>query len=244
MVRGFYTLGSGLLTQNRKLTGISNNLANVNTAGYKRKEVSSTTFGNMVISRVDSQTTPIGTLSLKTLADRTNIIHSQGTLKNTGRSLDFAIKGEGFFAVQGTNGTEYTRDGSFNVDQQGYLALDGKRVLGANGPIRVGTDQLSADSLGNLYVGGSAVGRLAVYNFNDYNALTLNADGMFSAAGGAPALAQSPNLGWKMLEGSNVDPAKEMTDALAAQRELQGCSQAIKMYDQVLARAVTEIGKI
>ncbi len=246
MDRGFYTLGSGMITQNRKLTGISNNLANIQTNGYKRKVVTSTTFGDMVVSRLDSKTQPttIGTLSLATVADKTNVIHSEGTLKSTQRNLDFAIRGEGFFAVQGNNGTVYTRDGSFNVDDQGYLVLNGQgRVLGVNGPIRVGTDEFTADSQGNIAVNGAAVGKLAVYNFADYNNLKINGEGLYTAAGGA-ALVQNSDIAWKTLEGSNVDAAQEMTNAMAAQRELQNCSQAIKMYDSVIGRAVTEIGKI
>ncbi len=244
MVRGFYALGSGMLTQSRILSGISNNLANLETPGYKKKEVSVTTFGNMVINRVDSQKTPIGSMSMIAAADKTNTIHSEGTLKSTERNLDFAIQGEGFFAVQGQNGTVYTRNGSFNVDDQGYLILKGQgRVLGNNGPIHIGTDNFTADSQGNLSVNGNVTDKIAVYNFADYNNLKTTGEGMFTAAGGA-ALMQNPNILWKSIEGSNVDSAQEMTNAISAQRNLQTCSQAIKMYDQVLARAVTDIGKI
>lgn len=244
MVRGFYALGSGILTQNRKLSGITNNLTNMDTTGYKKKVVTSTTFGDMVISRVDAQTKPIGSMSLITAADKTNVIHSQGTMKSTDRGLDFAIEGEGFFQVQGQNGTVYTRNGSFNLDQQGYLVLNGQgRVMGTNGPIHVGTDQFTADSQGNIVVGGRTVGKLAVYNFADYNNLKISGEGMFTAAGGA-TLMQNPSLRWKTLEGSNVDASEEMTNLITTQRELQSCSQAIKMFDQVLSRSVTEIGKI
>lgn len=245
MQRGFYTLGSGLLTQNRMLTGISNNIANVETPGYKKKMVTSTTFGQMVIHRVDSgSSTPIGSMSQIASADKTNTIHSEGTLKDTARSLDFAIQGEGFFAVQGTNGLTYTRNGSFNVDDQGYLILKNQgRVLGANGPIRVGTDDFTADASGNLFVNGQPAGTLAVYNFEDYNNLKTTGEGLFTATGGA-APVQNPQILWKTVEGSNVDAAEEMTKAITVQRSLQSCSQAIKMYDQVLAKATTEIGKI
>lgn len=245
MVRGFYALGSGMLTQSRILTGISNNLANVETPGYKKKEVTASTFGSMMINRVDSEKTPIGSMSLITVADKTNVIHSEGTLKNTERSLDFAIQGEGFFAVQGKSGTVYTRNGSFNVDADGYLVLGNVgRVLGQNGPIQIGTDQFSADTQGNLAVNGKNVNKIAVYNFNDYNNLKIAGEGMYTSAGAAATLIQNPKIMWKTVEGSNVNAAEEMTDALKAQRDLQNCSQAIKMYDQVLSNAVTNIGKL
>lgn len=245
MQRGFYTLGSGMLTQNRILTGISNNIANADTPGYKKKIVTSSSFGSLVINRVNSaEKTPVGEMSLITAADQTNTIHSEGTLQSTERGLDFAVQGEGFFAVQGKNGVVYTRNGSFNVDDEGYLVLKNQgRVLGADGPIRVGTDSFTADSAGNLFVDGRPAGTIAVYNFADYNNLKTAGEGMFTAAGGAERM-QNPQLLWKTVEGSNVDAAEEMTRAISVQRSLQSCSQAIKMYDQVLARATTEIGKI
>lgn len=245
MERGFYALGSGMLTQSRTLDAISNNLANVETAGYKMKKVSATTFGKMVINRVDTQKTPIGSMDMITVVDKVNTIHTQGALKDTQRTLDFAINGEGFYAIQGTNGTVYTRKGSFNVDQEGYLVLANVgRVVGENGPIHIGTDQFTADTRGNLFVNGKMVDKIAVYNFADYNNLQTAGEGMFTATGGAPTLMEMPSLLWKTIEGSNVNAAEEMTNALSAQRNLQSCSQALKMYDQVMSRAVTDIGKI
>lgn len=246
MVRGFYTLSSGMLTQTRKLTAVSNNLSNVETPGYKRNNVSSTTFGNMVISRLDSRgNVPIGEMGLITVADRTDVIHSQGSLKETGRNLDFAIQGQGFFGVQSENGLVYTRNGSFNVDEQGYLVSQdlGGRVLGQNGPLMVGTDQFESDNNGNIFVNGNQVGALAVFDFEDYNNLRSAGQGSFTAVGGAQAV-QAPQLAWKNVESSNVDTAQEMTNAMLIQRNLQTCSQALKMYDQILSRTVTEIGKV
>lgn len=246
MVRGFYTLGSGILTQSRRLSGISNNIANIDTPGYKKQHISSTTFGDILISRIDSHSvTPIGKLGAISTVDKTKVIHSEGSLNNTGRNQDFAIKGEGFFAVQGQNGSlYYTRNGSFNVDQDGYLTLSGVgRVVGKNGAIRVGTDNFTSDDQGSIFVNGSTVDKIAVYNFSDYNNLKLAPNGLFTAASGA-VQEQTPQILWKTLEGSNVDTAKELTDAISAQRTLQSCSESLKMYDQVLQKAVTDIAKI
>ncbi len=116
--------------------------------------------------------------------------------------------------------------------------------MGQNGPIHIGTDQFTADAQGNLSVNGQTVDKIAVYNFTDYNNLQTAGEGMFTSTGGAPTLMQEPNLMWKTIEGSNVDAAEEMTNALSVQRNLQSCSQAIKMYDQIMAKAVTDIAKI
>ncbi len=245
MVRGFYTLGSGILTQGRILSGISNNLANVDTPGYKKEKVSSSAFGDILVSRIDSSTvTPIGKLGAIRVADRTSVVHSEGTLKATGRTLDFAIRGEGFFGVQGQNGTVYTRNGSFSVDNEGYLVLENVgRVMGRNGAIKVGTDNFTADAMGNISVNGTVADQISVYNFADYNSLNLSQAGMFTS-NTQPTRVQFPNLLWKTVEGSNVEPAEEMTSALSAQRSLQACTQAVKMYDQVLQKAATDIAKI
>lgn len=244
MVRGFYMLGSGMLTQSRVLSGISNNLSNINTSGYKDEKVTTSTFGSMVMDRIDSAKTPIGSVTLMRTADGIKTDYSEGTLKETGRTLDFAIKGQGFFAVQGSNGTVYTRNGNFNVDDQGYLVVEpGGRVLGQNGPIHVGTDNFTADSEGNILVNGQVADKIDVVDFADYNTLQNAGEGLFTASG-QPTQVQNPSILWKTLEGSNVDAAQEMTQALSAQRNLQSCSQALQMYDNNLEKAVTEIAKV
>lgn len=238
MVRGFYMLGSGILTQSRVLNTISNNVANADTSGFKKSRVMPKTFGSMVIERVDAQRTPVGVASLMNTADEAVTDYSGGTVAGTDRKLDFAINGDGFFAVQGDNGTVYTRNGSFNIDNDGYLVLKGQgKVLGSDGrPIRPGTDDLSSDGQGGLTAGGRSVGRLAVYRFQDPAALKTVGEGMFQGTAATPVA--NANILWKTLEGSNVNMAEEMTNALSSQRELQTCSQALKMYDTVLDQAV------
>ncbi|MFU0831594.1 MAG: Flagellar basal body protein [Oscillospiraceae bacterium] len=243
MVRGFYMLGSGILTQSRVLNTISNNVANVETNGFKKSRVVTETFGNMVIERIDQHRTPIGSAALMNTADEAVINYEQGDIDQTGRKLDFAINGDGFFAVQGENGVVYTRNGSFNIDSDGYLVLKGQgRVLDGNSnPIRPCTDDITADGQGNLFVGENFIGQLAVYQFEDNAALQTAGEGMFQ---GTPAARiTNPNVLWQALEKSNVNMTEELTNALASQRGLQTCAQAIKMYDDVLDQAV-DISKL
>lgn len=243
MSRGFYALGSGILTQNRTLDTISNNIANSNTIGFKKDKVLTTSFGDMVVSRLDSQTTALGNVSMINTVGETATDYSQGMLKNTGRTLDFAIQGEGFFAVQTDNGMVYTRNGSLNIDSDGYLSLNGVgHVMGTNGPIKLGTDDITADSSGKIYVDNKQVNQLAIYNFNNYANLENMGQGTFNAAN--PILQADANLIWQSVENSNVDAAEEMTNMISAQRELQSCSQAMKMYDTIMGKAATEIGKL
>ncbi|MEG1243975.1 MAG: flagellar hook-basal body complex protein, partial [Oscillospiraceae bacterium] len=218
------------------------------TTGYKRQMVVTESFENMVISRVQqsisgAQThTPIGEKSMLRTVSQTATIHSQGSPLDTGRNLDAAIVGEGFFALQTGGGTVYTRKGDFNIDADGYLVQSGGRVMGQNGPIRVGTENVAFDTSGNVYADGAFVGKLAIYSFDDYNTLTPVVDGYYTAAGGAKLVGGQ--VKGKALEGSNVDMGEEMTNAIAAQRELQSQSNILKMYDAVLQKATNEIGRI
>jgi flagellar basal-body rod protein FlgF len=243
MVRGFYTLASGMLTQNRTLNTVSNNIANSETNGFKAQHMTAKTFGDMVVDRIDEQRTPIGKLSLITTADESVTDFSQGSVTSTDRALDFAIRGDGFFAVQTADGVAYTRNGSFDVDAQGYLVSNGVgRVLGRDGqPIYTGTDDLQSDAMGNLTVNGASVGSIGVFQFPDNAALTVVGEGMFQGVGAAAV--QQPQITWKAVEGSNTDMAAELTRGMEAQRSLQSCAQALKMYDTVLDKA-TSIGQI
>ena len=245
MNRGFYTLGSGMLTNNRSLSAISNNLANLTTIGYKKSQIQSATFGDMLMYRLDDNTTEIGSVSRLRSATQSYTIHSQGTLDTTDRTLDFAISGSGFFEVQSEDGVVYTRNGNFSINSDGYLVLNNVgRVLGTDGqPIRLGTDDFEADSAGNLFVDSVKVGQLAVADFADYTSLVSVNEGMYGA-NGQQSIASDAAISWKTLELSNAESAEEMTNAIAVQRNLQACAQALQIYDNNLAKAVAEIGKI
>lgn len=246
MTRGFYTLGSGMITQNRMLSAISNNIANVKTPGFKKSTILTTTFDEMMMNRIDNGgRTELGNVSMFRTADVSATIHSQGNVEQTDRSLDFSITGQGFFAVQNQAGNiVYTRAGSFNIDQDGYLIVpEVGRVMGENGPIYVGTDQITADESGNIYNNqGNYIGTIALYDFEDYTNLRTVGTGLF--AGGNAFRVQNPSIAWKAVEGSNVNISQELTNSIAAQRILQSVSQAIKMYDTTMASAVQEIARI
>jgi len=244
MTRGFYTLGSSLLTQNRTLSAISNNIANVKTTGFKKDSIMTTTFGDMLISRIEGGKTGLGDVSMLRTADITATIHSQGSLQDSERPLDFALLGEGFFGVQGENGEiVYTRGGSFNLDDAGYLYLEGVgRVMGENGPIFLGTDNVQGDEYGNIFnSSGTRLGKLAISNFEDYSQLLKVGEGLYS---GNAIPSNNATLKWKALEGSNVEIGQEMTNSIATQRILQSVSQALKMYDATLNTAVTQIARL
>ena len=175
--------------------------------------------------------------------EENNTIHSQGTLEQTGRSTDFAIMGAGFFAVENNGQIFYTRNGSFNIDMEGYLVLEGAgRVQGEYGEIYVGTDDFEFSN-GGIVVDAEEVDSIAVYDFLDYNNLNKTGEGLYTSAE-EPEILDYPEIVNNTIERSNVDVTKEMTDMMSSQRALQTAAQAFKIYDMVQDKAVSEIGKI
>lgn len=271
MYQGFYNLASGMLTQSRNLNVISNNMVNVQTAGYKSDTMVSTTFGEEMLYRTGRQNKgnpeALASVSKIKAADRTYVSYEQGSFEQTGGIYDFSLAGNGFFCIQTARGERYTRNGSFCVDEEGYLALEDQgRVLSADGqPIQIQDENFRVDSRGNITsiqredgedgenvedgenieAGSVTYGRLKVVDFADYGQLRKEENGLFSS-GAAPRdiTDGSTVVQWQSLERSNVDMVEEMTAMMSSQRALQSAAQALKMYDQVMSKAASDVGRL
>lgn len=241
-MNGFYKLASGLLTQNRRMTAVSNNIANANTPGYKKESVSAASFGSMLVRRTGAEPMDLGRIGLMTMADGLDVWAGQGILEQTGQNLHFAIGGPGFFAVQTPQGQGYTRSGSFSLDEEGYLTLPGVgRMLGTAGEeLYVGTDNFEVVGSGLLVSGGMPLGQLAVYEI-EQGALVPVGNGVYTA--GDAQLMANPDVRWQTLELSNVSAVEEMSAALALQRQMQSVAQALRIYDAVQSKS-NDIGKL
>lgn len=241
MFQGYYDLASNMITQNRNLNVISNNMANVSTPGYKTDRLMESTFREELIYRYDRDgKTPVGTVSRMDTADERVTDYTEGGLRETGSVLDVGLTGNGFFAVQTNNGIVYTRNGSFNLDNQGYLTLPGiGRVMGVNGPIQLTTDDVAIDSQGNITSanGFQYFGTLQIVDFADYGQLTKITGGVFQA-NAQPQAAQGTTVLQRYVEDSNVEMAEEMTRMMSSQRSLQSAAQILKIYDQMIGKAV------
>ncbi len=246
MVKGFYNLTSGMLTQGRKLDVISNNMTNAGTAGFKADAFSSSTFDEVLWQRTSSgQSQNLGTVSYITAPSQISTDFTQSSLEETGLPLDFALEGDGFFAVQTDNGRLYTRAGSFSLDEEGYLTLPGQgRVLDSAGnPILLVTDKIKADDAGNLFTDdGGFLGQLGVYVFDDTAALEKTDQGLFRTQAQPTQAGAAVRHG--MTERSNVDLIQQMVAMMASQRAYQSAAQMSKMYDQVLSKITTEVGRL
>lgn len=251
MTKGFYNLTSGMLSQSRRLDVVANNMTNLSTPGYKKETYTDSTFEEVLYSLVGNKDKTgaqvIGEQSYVLAPSEFYVDYSQGGLEETGLNLDFAIEGDGFFAIQAETGIEYTRGGSFSLDEEGCLYLPGHgRVLGMDEqPIQLTTDAIRADSQGNLYTqdGGYYLGQIGVFTFADNAQLVKEASGLFGANGQAAAPTEGL-VHWKWVESANVDMVSEMTQMMTAQRALQSAAQIIKLYDELLNRATSEVGRM
>ncbi|HUW41603.1 MAG TPA: flagellar basal-body rod protein FlgF [Rectinemataceae bacterium] len=165
MIRGWYTGASGMIAQQVRLDAISNNLANVDTDGYKRDVAVHKAFAELLLRRFNDDgvtTNPFGSSDQAPIIGKlgtgveTNELFTefeQGALKQTGNDFDVALDGKGFMAVQTPYGERYTRNGSFVLGKEGYLETqDGYPVLGEKGPIQVKANNFKIDKDGNVYI--------------------------------------------------------------------------------------------
>ena len=250
MIKGFYNLTSGMLSQGRRLDVVANNMTNISTAGYKAEHYTDRTFDEVMVSRIGnidkSHYQTMETYQSHILApDHLYTDFIQGSLEETNLPLDFAIEGEGFFAIDTGNGVAYTRAGSFTLDNEGYLCLSELgRVLDREGnPIQLPTDKLDVDAQGNLSTqGGEYLATLGVFMFPDNGELERTPYGLFTGEGAQ--LNDQVVIHHKWVERSNVNMIKEMVNMMTTQRALQSAAQLSKIYDQVINRAVNDIGRL
>ena len=247
MFQGFYDLTSGMLTQNRNLNVISNNISNLSTPGYKSDTMVSTTFQQELFYRngnVDKTQNQVGNINMIRVPSETITNYEKGNLVTTGNSLDFAITGQGFFHIATAGGDAYTRNGSFYIDNEGYLALKGAgRVQGTGGDIYLDNDNIRFDGAGGIYDSeGEILDNLEIVDFDNYTDLVKQENGLFTTNAQSTEV-ETPQLLNKALELSNASPVQQMQDMIASQRSLQSASQILKIYDQVMAKATTEIAR-
>jgi flagellar basal body rod protein FlgG len=253
MLYGLYLSATGVITSSYRQDVIANNLANSETAGFKRDLA---TFYQRPTA--DQQNPLLAQFSNKmldkigggTFASPTQVDTTQGTLEPTGNDLDAGILGPGFFTVGSQDGTErLTRNGRFRIDRAGRLTLatdQANPVLDPNGkPIILDPTQTTRfDETGRIYQNNSAVGQLGVVDINDPTKLTKQGGSLFgydAASGLRPALG---TVQGGFSERSNVDPAPELTELMDAQRSLEANANMIHYQEQMLGDLVNTVGKV
>lgn len=261
MVRGLYTAWSGMVNEQKRLDVISNNMANSNTIGYKKQNVTSQSFDDEFAVRINDNnrdTTskyPIGYMNLGVKIGETYHDFSQGSLRETGNTYDLALSGDGFFTIQTTNKqgvttTKYTRDGSFTVNTEGYLVTkDGDYVLDTNGeriqiPGAQTAQNVAIDQNGNILVDGQQTATLGIAAFANPQALLLYGENMYDATDAAGLQASTATVNQGYLEMSNTNVIEEMVDMITITRAYEAGQKMVQTVDGSLQKAVNEIGKV
>lgn len=251
MVRGLYTAAAGMMAQQVRVDTIANNLANVDTSGYKRDEAAIRSFPEMMLSRLDRPAAvPIGRLVTGSVVDEIGTSDRQGPLRETGNPLDFALQDNAFFAVRTAGGDiGYTRQGSFVLDGNGRLVTTaGHVVLGiANGRMDEiylpgGDLQVSRDGSisGAVNAQGEVVERFVLVGKPLGQGWRKEGDSLYR---GAAAQVQNFEVRQGYLEGSNVNPLSEMVAMMSAVKAYEASQKVIQATDSTLEKA-NEIGRV
>jgi flagellar basal body rod protein FlgG len=225
---GLYRSAVAMAAQQRSLDSIASNLANLQTVGFKR--------GVTASHEVEVQRPRGAVRGVTTLAE---VDFAQGNLQRSGRELDLALHGEGFFAVDGPDGEVYTRDGSFHLTQAGVLVTeDGLPVAwdllsGAIDPVG---QPLKIDEGGNVRQGIQDIGRLRVVAFEDQAALRLDRLGFWHAPAGARELPADARVNQYALEESNANGMEEMVAMIGVQRSFEVVARVFEAINQTYER--------
>lgn len=225
-----------MLAQSRRLNQVSNNLANVDTTGYKKEDV---TFWEMLY-KTDHQRHRVG----KAIRDITDM--QAGAMEKTGNALDFAIGGNGFFSIQTEAGVRYTRAGEFTINNEGQLVTPaGHLVLGDGGPIQINGRDVSVADDGNITVDGQAAGTLAIVTFAGPADLEKEGGNLFRPVDGAQEeAAEEFSIKQGYLEKSNVNTMKELTAMIDLNRAYQTQQKVVRSIDDMDDKAITRVGRL
>ncbi|SPD72675.1 Flagellar basal body rod protein FlgF [uncultured Desulfobacterium sp.] len=255
-----YAAASGAIAQGMRLEVLANNLANIETTGFKEDESIFSNFmpvddSSNVGVLPEFQTVegcsplwPYANTNCQVKFDGTSINHSKGPLSQTGNPFDFAIEGNGFFCVlTGQGEATFTRNGNFTIDSTGKLVTqDGLTVLGDNGQeIVINGKSVSVDDGGVIKADGNDLGALKIVDFdNPYELEKIGSSLFVPSEGSGPGhVASKFKVKQGFIELSNVDPIKAMTEMIEVQRAFETYQKIIRTMDEISSRSINEIGR-
>jgi flagellar basal-body rod protein FlgG len=255
MNRGIYPILSGALAHERRMQVFANNMANVNTAGFKQDEqafksifpryqavipaVSHTAgLAQQIMAR------PFGTTERAFVAPHTmKTTFEAGRIRLTGNPLDLAIQGRGFFEVQTPQGVRYTRNGMLSLDNQRRLVNGlGYPVMGTKGEIKIPVGKLEITGQGDIRVDDKPVATIKIMDFDDEEMPVKSAEGLFASDKGK--LVKNPQLQAGHIEESNVSAIGEMVKMIQGMRNYESSQKLIQTLDRMAEVAIQDIGRV
>ena len=228
VISGIFGSIDNALAQNIKFNTVANNIANVNTNGFKKD----------LAFKVTSLPQAHGMMSYTDF--------SQGEVISTGNPLDIALSPRGFFKIETGQGERYSQNGAFTLNSQGFLVTgDGNRVLGENGPLAIGNGVVKISRNGEVFVDGQSVDRLAVVDFASRENLVKEENSTFSFSGPPGDIIASPNdviVQQGYLEKSNVEPTEEMIKMIEMFRNYESSQKMIHTLSEITDKMINGFG--
>ena len=254
MVRGLYTGWTGMYNEQKRLDVISNNLANSATVGFKKEGATSQSFDDVLAIKVrdDHGDAYIGNMSLGVKIGEVYTDYSQGSVRETGNTYDLAIDGSGFFSIDytdanGNTSTRYTRAGEFLITKEGYVVTsEGQHLMGESQWLQVPVDavEVMVDTDGTVYADGTAVDKVRLTDFEDYNYLKKFGETMYQPVQGAVEKDATGSILQGFTEQSNVNVVSEMVNLINITRAYEANQKVIKAMDDLLQIDVSSVGKV
>jgi flagellar basal-body rod protein FlgG len=235
MNKGIYIALSGAVLKQKHMEVHAQNIANANTAGFKKERMS---FKDYIIP-VDNRNA--ATVDGRSMAQLSNVVvdYSSGSVMRTDNPLDVVINGEGFFVIEGN---KYTRNGNFTISDEGNLITQtGENVLGEGGPIAVQGGQIDIGPSGEIFIDNVSIGKLQIVNFPDKGVLKGIGGEMFSTSATGEEINAEVSQGF--LEASNVNAIQEMIQMIKSQREFESYQKIIHAFDEASSRTINEMGR-
>ncbi len=252
MIKGIYTASSSMISRPITLQVIANNLANVNTPGFKKDSIK---FRSLLDANVSLR--QAGAIESGGVEDSIEyrVDFRLGPIQQTHGRLDVAIDGDGFFSLETPAGTRYTRNGSFRLDAEGNLTTHTHfQVLGEGGAIQIDENDVNIriNSRGDIMVdrdvggvvGGQIIGKLLITDFDKPYQLAKDTNGLFvpSDPSYSGNVVIDPSVKQGFLENSNVNPFEAMVEMIENMQNNQSSQKVMSYQDDTLRKAVTEVG--
>jgi flagellar basal-body rod protein FlgF len=240
MLRGIYTSCTGMVAEMDRQNVTANNLANIDTIGFKRDNCTTVPFAEILLNAYSKRLPQqVGKLGLGVQAVTQVVDFSGGPLTETSNPTDLAIDGDALFAIQTGKGVRYTRTGTFQLDKDHYLVnKDGYRVLGENGPVRLDNDHFSVTEEGQIMQGGQVINSLQLFSTKD---MKKQGDTLYS--NDQPERASKYRVLQGFVERSNVNPVREMVQMITITRSYDANQKALTSHDETLDKLVNELAR-
>ncbi|TGE40009.1 flagellar hook-basal body protein [Desulfosporosinus fructosivorans] len=245
MIRGLYSSATGMLAAQTQSEVIGDNLVNMKTPGYKEELASNISFPSMLIERMSGSqdSVAVGGMGTGLGVDRLTLSNVQGSIETTDVNMDLALTSPGYFVVQTPAGERYTRNGHFQVDGAGMLrTADGYALQGEGGPIGPISSEFRVNADGTIIDQGQNAGRLRVVEI-PAEALQREGQSLYNSAQPVQVSAGA-QIRQGAIETSNVDLSGQMVQMMSVMKAYEANQKVVQTQDEMLGKAVNEVGKI